>query len=238
MAMDPAEKALKRIFKKIVDEGIDSNYEYQSILKNHHPSVSFLNNRLMGFAGDILNIRQAFYDEGTKSKLISREIFKGGLESNKVRQEKIIDSYVASLLFGIKVQFFYEYWIPWQGGWTGYGGENSIVKITEDDVEDWWNRQWEYQISENSWWGGEEIKDYLWKDEYLFTRTKTMIPRLVSQLPKEVLDEVDNRDKRLTSMIKLNDSCEDLFVCDDIWRDLNLEKIYNEYDHLGIIGYL
>ena len=78
----------------------------------------------------------------------------------------------------------------------------------------------------------------MWKDEYLFTRTKTMIPRLVSQLPKEVLDEVDNRDKRLTSMIKLNDSCEDLFVCDDIWRDLNLEKIYNEYDHLGIIGYL
>ena len=90
MAMDPAEKALKRIFKKIVDEGIDSNYEYQSILKNHHPSVSFLNNRLMGFAGDILNIRQAFYDEGTKSKLISRAISRGVLKVIRLGKGKLL----------------------------------------------------------------------------------------------------------------------------------------------------
>ena len=140
----------------------------------------------------------------------------------------MLDSYIAGRLFGIKLQYFHFYWEGWDGGWRGWGGENSIFSIDEDVVENWWNVQWEYEISENSYWGGEDIKDYLWKEE--IGSAKTMIPRITSQMSQDLRDEIGKRIERLEAMIKLNDPCEDLFVCDDIWRDLDLQKIHDDYE--------
>ena len=54
---------------------------------------------------------------------------------------------------------------------------------------------------------------------------KTIIQRTIALVPQSVKDEVDMRKKRMRAVIDGKEK----FVCDDVWKKLDLEKILADY---------
>ena len=60
----------------------------------------------------------------------------------------------------------------------------------------------------------------------LSDNSKTIIQRVAALTPQSVKDEVEMRKKRMRAVIDGKEK----FVCDDIWKKLDLKKIHADYE--------
>ena len=105
----------------------------------------------------------------------------------------------------------------------------SVLDYGDKEVKWMWDYTWnklDYDDGKQNFYGSQKIKDYLWNDEYLLQDTKKIIQRTIALVPQSVKDEVEMRKKKMRDVIDGKAK----FVCDDIWKKLDLKKIHAEYE--------
>ena len=240
MGLDKYEKTLKRLFAKF-DTDEEWGYGEEGFLKRNHPSIIGFNNWVYQTIGWITKITEALTDEKKFMEHIEFPAQKGFNYKDTFEDwENMLDSYIAGDIYGIKLDMITYWWqAPRENGtWARYERlegkywNKSAFDYGEEEIKQMWDYQW-YELTQeqnddgkDNYYGSQKIKDYLWNDKYLLKNSKTIIQRTIALVPQSVKDEVDMRKKRMRAVIDGKEK----FVCDDVWKKLDLEKIHADYE--------
>lgn len=236
--MDKYEKSLKRLFSKF-DSDQEWGYEEEGFLERNHPSI-------IGFRGDIINcvnwitrVTESNSNKKGLEKHLSHPVWKGyRYKRNFDDWENRLDSYIAGDIYGIRLEVNGNYWwvAPYENGnWARYErleGKwfgKSVLDYGEEEIKEMWDIRWRWYEEKDNYFGCDKIKEHLWKEE-LFEESKETIEGIASLIPQSVKDEVEMRKEKMRSVI---DGKAD-FVCDDVWKNLDLEEIHSAYDKKNI----
>ena len=237
MALDKYEKTLKRLFAKF-DTDEEWGYGEEGFLKRNHPSIIGFNDLVYSTVGWITKITEALTDKKKFMEHIEYPAQKGyGYLKTFEDGENMLDSYITGDIYGIRLNMISYWWeAPRQNGnWGRYERvegkwwNKSVLDYGDKEVKWMWDYTWnklDYDDGKQNFYGSQKIKDYLWNDEYLFKESKTIIQRVAALAPQSVKDEVDMRKKKMRAVIDGKEK----FVCDDVWKKLDLKKIHAAYE--------
>ena len=222
------DKKLKRIFWSF-DDIEEWGYEEEGFLGRNHPSIIQFHKAVYGCVGWMTTITESLLDEKKFNENIRNPIWRGHSRLTLIDGDKMLDSYIAGDIYGIKILNFMYWWQAaskdWETKWDG----KSVFDYGEEEVKEMWEFCWRPaygQERKDTHYGSDRIKDHLWNDENLLEESKTIIQRIAAITPQSVLDEVGKRKEKMQAVI--DGKAE--YVCDDIWKKLDTKSIHDAYE--------